>query len=305
MMLARRYSRSWFFGPMSRQEATDLLMAEREVGVFLVRNSTTMSGDLVLCVREDNKVSHYIVNRVTQAEQTRFRIGDQMFPDIPSLLNFYKLHYLDTTPLVKPVRAAVVPHLQPNACCVQEAAKKVERVKAKYDFQGSGDPDDLPFKRGEYLTVISKDEDQWWTARNSMGHTGSIPVPYVEKVDESQQVNDGQNWHRPSSPPQQPPGQGNATQSPRTVPPPTGDPIKYNTPSNVQRKLPARARVKQARVPNAYDKTALKLEVGDIITVTKTNINGQWEGELKGRVGHFPFTHVEFIDSENPDEDEP
>lgn len=28
------------------------------------------------------------------------------------------------------------------------------------------------------------------------------------------------------------------------------------------------------------------------------NINGQWEGELKGKTGHFPFTHVEFIDNE-------
>ncbi|XP_077499109.1 crk proto-oncogene, adaptor protein isoform X2 [Amblyomma americanum] len=275
---------SWFFGPMSRQEASDLLMAENEVGVFLVRNSTTISGDLVLCVREENKVSHYIVNRVTQAEQTRFRIGDQMFSDIPSLLNFYKLHYLDTTPLVRP------------------AAKKVERVKAKYDFEGSGDADDLPFRKGEVLTVISKDEDQWWTARNSLGHTGSIPVPYVEKLDDCQLPNDGHGWNGPVSPPQM----GSPPVAPPNVrtTPAVGDPIKYNTPSNVQRKLPARARVKQARVPNAYDKTALKLEVGDIITVTKTNINGQWEGELKGRVGHFPFTHVEFIDSENPDDDE-
>jgi hypothetical protein len=24
--------------------------------------------------------------------------------------------------------------------------------------------------------------------------------------------------------------------------------------------------------------------------------NGQWEGELGGKMGHFPFTHVEFID---------
>lgn len=63
--------------------------------------------------------------------------------------------------------------------------------------------------------------------------------------------------------------------------------------------MPARAIVKQARVPNAYDKTALKLEVGDEILVTKTNINGQWEGELNGKTGHFPFTHVEFIDKED------
>lgn len=68
---------------------------------------------------------------------------------------------------------------------------------------------------------------------------------------------------------------------------------------SLQRKLPAYACVKQARVPNAYDKTALKLEVGDVIKVTKTNINGQWEGELRGKIGHFPFTHVEFIEQEN------
>ena len=44
------------------------------------------------------------------------------------------------------------------------------------------DADDLPFKKGEILTVISKDEDQWWTAKNSLGYQGSIPVPYVQKV---------------------------------------------------------------------------------------------------------------------------
>ena len=30
----------------------------------------------------------------------------------------------------------------------------------------------------------SKDEEQWWTARNSLGQTGSIPVPYVAKVNQ-------------------------------------------------------------------------------------------------------------------------
>ena len=40
----------------------------------------------------------------------------------------------------------------------------------------------MPFRKGEILTVISKDEEQWWTAMNSLGQTGSIPVPYVQKV---------------------------------------------------------------------------------------------------------------------------
>jgi hypothetical protein len=44
------------------------------------------------------------------------------------------------------------------------------------------DPDDLPFRKGEILTIVSKDEENWWTARNALGQTGSIPVPYVAKV---------------------------------------------------------------------------------------------------------------------------
>ena len=110
---------------MSRQDATDLLMTEREGGVFLVRDSATIQGDYVLCVREDSKVSHYIINKIQQGEQTRYRIGDQMFTDLPSLLNFYKLHYLDTTPLIRP------------------APKRVEKVLAKYDFDGSVSADTM------------------------------------------------------------------------------------------------------------------------------------------------------------------
>ncbi|XP_067143758.1 adapter molecule Crk-like [Centruroides vittatus] len=267
---------SWYFGPLSRQEATDLL-TQKESGIFLIRNSISSQGDLVLCVKEDNKISHYIINRILQGDQVRFRIGDQVFPDIPSLLNFYKLHYLDTTPLIKPLE------------------RKIEKVRAKYDFEGSGDPDDLPFKKGEILSIITKDEEQWWTGRNHLGQTGSIPVPYVEKIDDCEE-NECFIAEQPL--------EDQLTQVPLPPPEQTSEklePFKQTMP-NFQRKLPALARVKQARVPNAYDKTALKLEVGDIIKVTKTNINGQWEGELWGRVGHFPFTHVEFIDSDNPEE---
>lgn len=40
----------------------------------------------------------------------------------------------------------------------------------------------MAFKKGEILHIISKDEDQWWTARNSNGQEGQIPVPYIELV---------------------------------------------------------------------------------------------------------------------------
>ena len=104
---------------MSRQSSTDLLMVEKEDGVFLVRDSTTIQGDYVLCVKEEDKVSHYIINRIDQEEQIFYRIGEQEFHDLPSLLNFYKVHYLDTTPLTRP------------------AVKRTEKVLAKYDFSGN------------------------------------------------------------------------------------------------------------------------------------------------------------------------
>lgn len=64
-------------------------------------------------------MSHYIINKIAQSELTEYRIGDQTFPDLPNLLAFYKLHYLDTTPLIRP------------------APRKVEKVIARYDFDGS------------------------------------------------------------------------------------------------------------------------------------------------------------------------
>lgn len=259
---------AWYFGPMSRQDATDLLMNERESGVFLVRDSTTIVGDYVLCVREDSKVSHYIINKIPSADDCfMFRIGDQTFSDLPDLLTFYKLHYLDTTPLRRP------------------AIRRYEKVIGKFDFDGS-DPDDLPFRKGEILEIINKDEEQWWTARNGRGQTGQIPVPYVTRYEEN-------IIERPPN--------ATGTGGHHHAPPPVGLHHSENSnifTSNLNRQLPALARVKQERVPNAYDDTALKLNVGDVIKVIKTNINGQWEGELRGKVGHFPFTHVEFIDDE-------
>lgn len=51
-------------------------------------------------------MSHYIVNKITTGGNVRFRIGDQEFPNLPALLNFYKTHYLDTTSLMRPVSIA-------------------------------------------------------------------------------------------------------------------------------------------------------------------------------------------------------
>ena len=44
------------------------------------------------------------------------------------------------------------------------------------------DPEDLSFKKGDTMTVLRKDEDEWWFAQHDDGRKGSIPVPYVKVV---------------------------------------------------------------------------------------------------------------------------
>lgn len=97
---------SWFFGLMSRDVATELLTSTNEVGAFLVRESTTAKGDLVLSVKETgDKVSHYIINRIPpeNGQQVCYKIGEQTFIDIPQLLAYYQISNLDDTPLKVPV----------------------------------------------------------------------------------------------------------------------------------------------------------------------------------------------------------
>ncbi|NXG17308.1 CRK protein, partial [Grallaria varia] len=291
---------SWYWGRLSRAEAVALLQGQRH-GTFLVRDSGTIPGDFVLSVSESSRVSHYIVNSLgpagarraggegpaARSNPTRFRIGDQEFESLSSLLEFYKIHYLDTTTLIEPVSRS----RQNSGVILRQ--EEAEYVRALFDFNGN-DEEDLPFKKGDILRIWDKPEEQWWNAEDSEGKRGMIPVPYVEK-------------YRPSSASVPTLIGGNQDSS---HPQPLGGPEpgpyaqpSINTPLPNLQNGPIYARVIQKRVPNAYDKTALALEVGELVKVTKINVSGQWEGECNGRRGHFPFTHVRLLDQQNPDED--
>ncbi|CAI5794653.1 adapter molecule crk isoform X1 [Podarcis muralis] len=277
---------SWYWGRLNRVEAVGLLQGQRH-GTFLVRDSSSIPGDFVLSVSESSRVSHYIVNSQGSNNPPRFRIGDQEFDSLPALLEFYKIHYLDTTTLIEPVSKSK------HNSDVQLRQEEAEYVRALFDFNGN-DEEDLPFKKGDILRIREKPEEQWWNAEDSEGKRGMIPVPYVEK-------------YRPASASVSAPIGGNQDSA---LPQPLGGPEpgpyaqpSINTPLPNLQNGPIFARVIQKRVPNAYDKTALALEVGELVKVTKINMSGQWEGECNGRRGHFPFTHVRLLDQQNPEED--
>lgn len=151
---------SWLFEELNREEAINVLQNQPN-GTFLVRPSGTIKGDLVLCVKEGTKVSHYIINVTQESTKSVYKIGDKMFSTMKELLTFYKQRLLDTSPLTR-----IYPKL---------------RVRAKYRFDGK-DEEDLPFKKGQILMIIKKTEPLWWLARNSSGDKGMIPANYVEYV---------------------------------------------------------------------------------------------------------------------------
>lgn len=291
---------SWYMGPVTRQEAQSRLQGQRH-GMFLVRDSSTCPGDYVLSVSENSRVSHYIINSLPNR---RFKIGDQEFDHLPALLEFYKIHYLDTTTLIEPApRYPSPPMGSVSAPNLPTAEENLEYVRTLYDFPGN-DAEDLPFKKGEILVIIEKPEEQWWSARNKDGRIGMIPVPYVEKLVRSSPH--GKHGNRNSNS-YGIPEPAHAYAQPQTT---TPLPAVSSTPGAAINPLPSTqngpvfAKAIQKRVPCAYDKTALALEVGDIVKVTRMNINGQWEGEVNGRKGLFPFTHVKIFDPQNPDENE-
>lgn len=255
---------AWFFGVMNREVAVSKLTG-KSIGTFLIRKSPRGPGDdYVLSVSETGKIANYKITR----EHDYYRIGEMTFTDVPQLLEHYSVNYLDTTTLTSPVQRSPPP-------VRREVRQNMGYVVAKFDFQAQDD-EDLPFKRGDILEIIRKQEDKWWTARNSLGKEGSIPVPYVEATNPPQRETI-----------QSAPVSGTSPSTSKS----TSRPGSYPDDNR-----PVYARVVMRRLPNAYDETALPLEVGDIIRVTNRACSGQWEGEIKGRKGHFPFTHVQIVD---------
>jgi len=151
---------SWLFEELSREEAITALQSQPD-GTFLVRPSSTIKGDLVLCVKEGPKVSHYIINLTHENSKSVYKIGDKTFSTMKELLTFYKQRLLDTSPLVR--------------------IFSKPRVRTKYNFGGKDD-EDLPFKKGEILMIVHKIEPLWWLARNHLGDKGMIPANYVEYI---------------------------------------------------------------------------------------------------------------------------
>lgn len=206
-----------FFGMISREYANKLLLDGEQNEAFLIRESSSLLGDLVLSVKEilyeksqqKFKVSHYLIKKLiiqdsdNKCFQVRFRIGDLYFSNLSALLKFYHKYQLGSTSLINPI---------PNKIDKKKKCSNLKDSSSKNEILASS-------KLSKHLISSS---------------LNLIPFRLATVI---------QNY-----------------------------------------------------IPNAYDKTALSLHLGDIVKVTKMNINGRWEGELHNKNGHFPFNYVVLID---------
>ncbi len=80
----------WLKNELSREEARNFLM-DKEIGVFIVRNSETIKDCFVLSVKvakfiNSNEICHYIVVKNQKRQSYSIRGFDKEFPDLKSLV---------------------------------------------------------------------------------------------------------------------------------------------------------------------------------------------------------------------------
>jgi len=161
----------WFWASQERKDVEVSLQGQPD-GSYLIR-STANPNEFVLSVSETQRVSHYVIKRTGKAQ---YSLSDQTFPNLPELINFYRLHLLEETVLTMP--------LPPKAALHSgvQVTHFIETVKAKYNFNAR-DAEDLSFRKMDLLNVIEKHETEWWKAQHQRTlELGVIPAPYVEFV---------------------------------------------------------------------------------------------------------------------------
>lgn len=270
---------TFFYGPLDRREAERLLDG-KEIGTFLLRESTSKPGYSLTVKDADNQIYNYLIERTPQPEdgKLRYTISNLSFCDIPSLLSYFKLCKLERTTLLRPLER------QP-----------LGKVIGRFKFEGER-VSDLPFERGEILDILDKPEERWWMARNCLGNMGLVPVNYIKVYEEGDEI----SLQNPSTKSSASSGDkrfsANSTNEQLQMQMNGGGEIgsaKFQSNSWV--------RVLADRWPSIYDMAALNIRQGQFLWLHEVLSNGMCRGvNEEGKSGLFPITYVEPINMELP-----
>ncbi|KAL5485698.1 hypothetical protein ACEPAI_6739 [Sanghuangporus weigelae] len=85
----------------------------------------------------------------------------------------------------EPERAPSPPKavMMPTRRIVPPPPPHVQQAKALWDYNADGsDPNDLSFRSGDIIEIVSETNADWWTGRLPNGRQGLFPSNYVEKL---------------------------------------------------------------------------------------------------------------------------
>lgn len=121
------------------------------------------SQDDVILIRDDNEAEDWWFGTLEKNKKTGYfpRNYVQLKPE-GKITNKQKREALLLTILI-----SAVPELNIKA-------------KALYDFEGAEGQGCLYFKMGDYITILVKENDDWWKARSDDGRVGLVPANYLE-----------------------------------------------------------------------------------------------------------------------------
>jgi hypothetical protein len=163
----------WYHGKLNRREAEDKLRGCPS-GSYVIRDSTSSPYDFVLTACESPRVSHYVITRQQTGE---YIVGEQAFKDIVEIIDFYKVHLLDTAVLTAPLP---LDHALSNQSL---NSMWIFKMECMYNFVAR-DTEDLSFRKGDVLHILDMHEEQWWRAQSiSSLQIGVVPVNYLKEIE--------------------------------------------------------------------------------------------------------------------------
>ncbi|XP_072173681.1 uncharacterized protein [Diadema setosum] len=198
----------WFHGLMERKVAEELLLRSplrgqntSKEGSFLVRQSSNRGGHFVISVCTRNHVNHYLIETIesmfyVRRDRSEDRGRDIQACDLRNLIQCYRTTPLDesglvlrepllrTTPVTITTSLLPLPQPRDNHNYIPLHVEHKEYV-AMQDY-AAPDPVMLSFCEGELLTVLQKDNKNWWFGHNDRRELGYIPAALLRSLSESQ-----------------------------------------------------------------------------------------------------------------------
>lgn len=159
---------NWYHGKISRSTAEAMLQDNQPVGAFLVRLSESSPNDFSLSVRCESQVQHF---RILKDDRNQYFLWTSRFSSLNKLVEYYRTETVSRSSTIYLKDMTGPPFL----------------ARAIYDFDINDDPEaeaELPFKKGEIITVFDSSDEHWWGGRIK-DREGYFPKLYVEIIMQS------------------------------------------------------------------------------------------------------------------------